>query len=70
MIIDFSPLKGIVFGGTTVTIRGEHIDFKGQDRYNISFCDEDFCIKCRYSNMCCCQHYALYTSYLVYVYFY
>ncbi|XP_071159994.1 plexin A3-like [Mytilus edulis] len=46
MIIEVSPLKGIVFGGTTVTIRGEHIDFKGQDRYNISFCDEDFCIKC------------------------
>ncbi|XP_063443277.1 plexin-A1-like [Mytilus trossulus] len=46
MIINVSPLKGIVFGGTTVTISGEHIDFKGQDRYNISFCDEDFCIKC------------------------
>ncbi|XP_052081072.1 plexin-A1-like [Mytilus californianus] len=46
MILNVSPLKGIVSGGTTVTIKGEHIDFKGQDRYNISFCENDICIEC------------------------
>ncbi|CAG2187327.1 PLXNB [Mytilus edulis] len=42
----FSPKKGILSGNTTVTIHGQNIGFEGQNRYNISFCDDKVCIKC------------------------
>ncbi|XP_052080277.1 hepatocyte growth factor receptor-like isoform X2 [Mytilus californianus] len=45
-ILEFLPKKGILSGNTTVTIRGLNIDFEGQSRYNISFCDDVFCLKC------------------------
>lgn len=50
MIIDVNPSKGIVSGGTTVIISGQNIDFKGNNRYNISFCDNEICIECRYTS--------------------
>ncbi|XP_063418256.1 plexin-A3-like [Mytilus trossulus] len=46
-IINVRPSKGIVSGGTTVIISGQNIDFKGQNRYNITFCDDEICIECR-----------------------
>ncbi|CAG2238871.1 unnamed protein product [Mytilus edulis] len=46
MILDFSPKKGIIAGGTTVSVRGVDIGFEGQNRYNISFCDNEICIEC------------------------
>ncbi|CAC5360071.1 unnamed protein product [Mytilus coruscus] len=45
-ILEFYPKKGILSGNTAVTIRGLNIDFEGQSRYNISFCDDLFCIEC------------------------
>ncbi|XP_071176446.1 uncharacterized protein [Mytilus edulis] len=45
-ISKFSPKKGILSGNTTVTIMGQDIGFEGQNRYNISFCDDEICIKC------------------------
>ncbi|CAC5387616.1 PLXNB [Mytilus coruscus] len=45
-ILDFSPKKGIISGGTTLSIRGVDIGFEGQNRYKISFCDNEICIEC------------------------
>ncbi|CAC5360073.1 PLXNA [Mytilus coruscus] len=45
-IFKFSPKKGILSGNTTVTIKGQDIGFEGQNRYNIFFCDDVFCIEC------------------------
>ncbi|CAG2245818.1 unnamed protein product [Mytilus edulis] len=45
-ILNFSPKKGILSGNTTVAIKGQDIDFEGQNRYTIYFCDGVFCIEC------------------------
>ncbi|XP_071160326.1 uncharacterized protein [Mytilus edulis] len=45
-ILNFSPKKGILSGNTTVAIKGQYIDFEGQNRYTIYFCDGVFCIEC------------------------
>ncbi|XP_076089861.1 hepatocyte growth factor receptor-like [Mytilus galloprovincialis] len=47
MISEFSPKKGVVSGGTTVVIEGSELEFEGQNRYNISFCNIYTCIQCR-----------------------
>ncbi|VDI01490.1 Hypothetical predicted protein, partial [Mytilus galloprovincialis] len=46
MISEFSPKKGVVSGGTTVVIEGSELEFEGQNRYNISFCNIYTCIQC------------------------
>ncbi|CAG2238875.1 PLXNA [Mytilus edulis] len=45
-IVNVNPTKGIVSGGTTVTIGGQNIAFEGRNRYNISFCNNEICIEC------------------------
>lgn len=52
MISEFSPKKGVVSGGTTVVIEGSELEFEGQNRYNISFCNIYTCIQCRYIIFC------------------
>ncbi|XP_076112616.1 plexin-B3-like [Mytilus galloprovincialis] len=45
-ISKFSPTKGILYGGTLVTITGHNISFEGNNRYNISFHDSTIGIEC------------------------
>ncbi|XP_076112604.1 plexin-B1-like isoform X2 [Mytilus galloprovincialis] len=45
-ISKFSPKKGILSGGTIVTITGHNIRFEGNKRYNISFHDNTTRIEC------------------------
>ncbi|CAG2205779.1 PLXNA [Mytilus edulis] len=44
----FFPRKGITSGNTTITITGQNITFEGPNRYNISLCENDSCITCRF----------------------
>ncbi|CAC5360076.1 PLXNA [Mytilus coruscus] len=57
-IIEFSPTKGILSGNTTITIMGLDIGFEGQNRYNISFCDDVFCIECSESEKVSSSNYS------------
>ncbi|CAC5383463.1 PLXNA [Mytilus coruscus] len=45
-ISKFAPQKGILSGGTIVTITGRNIAFEGNNRYNISFYDNTNRIEC------------------------
>ncbi|VDI43472.1 Hypothetical predicted protein [Mytilus galloprovincialis] len=47
-IYNFFPRKGITSGNTTITITGQNITFEGPNRYNISLCENDSCITCRF----------------------